>query len=98
MKPHKHAEVIKAWADGAEIEVRTQNGWKPVSTPAWDSDFVYRVKPEREYPKANFTKEEKEAIWKGPAGMLPSLDFIQFIGDAAIKRYIQDQDQDQEKE
>jgi hypothetical protein len=23
MKPHKHAELIKAWADGAEIERKT---------------------------------------------------------------------------
>ena len=29
MKPHKHAELIKAWADGAEIEQRmyVKNSW-----------------------------------------------------------------------
>ena len=29
MKPHKHAELIKAWADGAEIEARylKADGW-----------------------------------------------------------------------
>jgi hypothetical protein len=29
MKPHKHAELIKAWADGAEIEARflDADGW-----------------------------------------------------------------------
>jgi hypothetical protein len=49
-KPHKHAELIKAWADGAKIEYRDrQNPWN--SLPAqgdWDEhpDFEYRIKPE----------------------------------------------------
>jgi hypothetical protein len=48
--PHKHAEIIKAWADGAEIEYRTHDtiqwhsifkGW------SWDNIVVeYRIKPE----------------------------------------------------
>lgn len=48
--PHKHAELIKAWADGAEIEYRDRhNDW--VSLPRcgdWDAhpDFEYRIKPE----------------------------------------------------
>ena len=47
MKPHKHAELIKQWADGAEIEVRVDsfNGWVNVLTPNWYEDRVYRVKP-----------------------------------------------------
>lgn len=47
MKPHKHAEIIKAWADGAEIEVLNKNiGWNDVVTPFWRLDRTYRVKPE----------------------------------------------------
>ena len=48
MKPHKHAELIKAWADGAEIECYF-NGlkkWDSVSEPSWSEDFKYRIKPE----------------------------------------------------
>ena len=45
MTPHKHAEVIKAWADGAEIEVRTSTGWVYTSNPSWDRVNEYRVKP-----------------------------------------------------
>ena len=26
MKPHKHAELIKAWADGAEIQWKDADG------------------------------------------------------------------------
>jgi hypothetical protein len=44
---HKHAEVIKAWADGAEIEFLTMLGtWVTIKYPDWDDRFKYRVKPE----------------------------------------------------
>jgi hypothetical protein len=47
-KPHKHAELIKAWADGAEIEFRwgCLNDWTKLTTPRWDQDGDYRIKPE----------------------------------------------------
>ena len=48
MKPHKHAETIKAWADGAEIEWREQGDvdWKrSPGRPAWSEWYEYRVKP-----------------------------------------------------
>ena len=46
-KPHKHAELIKQWADGAEIEVhyKSLNKWYVVNDPAWSGDFEFRVKP-----------------------------------------------------
>lgn len=48
--PHKHAEVIKAWADGVKIEFRTdlREEWRELRTshPNWKEDFEYRVKPE----------------------------------------------------
>ncbi len=47
-KPHVHAELIKAWADGAEIEYRDrQNPWVPMPTHGdWEDFFEYRIKPE----------------------------------------------------
>lgn len=46
MKPHKHAEIIKAWADGAAIEVYVNDKWHVVpERPTWDGE-IYRVKPE----------------------------------------------------
>lgn len=45
-KPHKHAEIIKAWADGAEIEYKgLDNRWYPAKNPAWLVSSEYRVKP-----------------------------------------------------
>lgn len=47
--PHKHAAVIKAWADGAIIECRDPNAVKPhwhTTHPLWYSTMEYRVKKE----------------------------------------------------
>jgi len=45
--PHKHAEVIKAWADGAEIEFKysTYPDWEACPDPKWQMGSVYRIKP-----------------------------------------------------
>lgn len=48
-KPHKHAEVIKAWADGHEIQFLNfvTNEWSDVTNPTWRSDREYRVKQQK---------------------------------------------------
>ncbi len=48
MKPHKHAELIKAWADGAEIErfSITNQQWRLDPSPSWEHHIEYRIKPE----------------------------------------------------
>ena len=49
MKPHKHAELIKAWADGAQIEylgIGSASVWESVTNPRWDGYGEYRIKPE----------------------------------------------------
>jgi hypothetical protein len=47
MKPHKHAELIKAWADGAEIECRDCRVWYHAKDPRWQEDMEYRIKLEQ---------------------------------------------------
>lgn len=47
-KPHKHAELIKKWADGAVIQVKTLSGtWVDAcdNNPFWEPNHEYRVKP-----------------------------------------------------
>jgi len=47
---HKHAELIKAWADGAEIErwINQDYEWKNDSLyPTWDERDIYRIKPKK---------------------------------------------------
>jgi hypothetical protein len=56
-KPHIHADVIKAWADGAEIEVSAYKKgvkyhddawWFDSTNPDWSTECAYRVKLELE--------------------------------------------------
>lgn len=48
MKPHKHAELIKQWADGAQIEFHApdQIMWRDCPNPVWFENYYYRIKPE----------------------------------------------------
>ena len=53
MKPHKHAELIKAWADGqAEVEYRYPKDdgswslWKDLTQCVFHDWYEYRIKPE----------------------------------------------------
>ena len=44
MTPHKHAEAIRAWADGAQIEMSLLgNIWTPAPAPSWSLKNMYRV-------------------------------------------------------
>lgn len=46
--PHKHAELIHAYADGAEIQLQNSIGeWMDEKYPTWNLTAVYRIKPER---------------------------------------------------
>ena len=46
MAKHKHADIIHAWADGAEIQKFCGDGWYDDSdTPEWFEDAEYRIKP-----------------------------------------------------
>ena len=44
---HKYADVIIAWANGAEIEYRLgpDDSWSKATSPSWHADCEYRVKP-----------------------------------------------------
>lgn len=50
-QPHKHAELIKAWADGAKIQCRgPETGtWVDIQTPNWNTTSEYRLKPEKKW-------------------------------------------------
>lgn len=48
--PHKHAELIKAWADGAVIQFYDvlSEKWKDCNdAPRWLDNNQYRIKPEQ---------------------------------------------------
>ena len=48
--PHKHADLIIAWANGAEIQWLAHNGqWIYLVTPNWNAEYQYRIKPEKKW-------------------------------------------------
>ncbi len=45
--PRPHADLIKVWADGAEIESKYRDGrWTDCGAPMWVDGGEYRIKPE----------------------------------------------------
>ena len=45
MARHRHASLIKAWADGSQIQVKGCDGWEDTINPQWLPNHEYRVKP-----------------------------------------------------
>jgi hypothetical protein len=62
MSKHIHADIIKQWADGAEIEVKntTWNGWESCPNPQWGLTNQYRVKQ----------KKVTKWLWASPSGLV----------------------------
>jgi len=51
---HKHADLIIAWANGAQIEYKNAlKVWMEVDSPEWISWVEYRIKPE---PKPDYVR------------------------------------------
>ena len=76
-KPHKHAELIKAWADGEDIEVYDliQEDWVDCDYPKWHDDHEYRIKPE---PKPDVVK------------YCSVIDGQQYLGGLTVAKYKND--------
>lgn len=55
-KVKKHAELIKAWADGAKIQVKyeTAPDWIDIENPRWTDNLEYRVKPKEDEEKVQY--------------------------------------------
>lgn len=73
-KPHKHVELIKAWADGAEIQLKSSGIWCDYSrgdNPTWLPDHEYRIKPE---VKPDMVEYYKATIWSVGGRYKPTKD------------------------
>jgi hypothetical protein len=70
MKYHKHAKVIKAWANGAKIQWWNveHRRWVDLddSRPfSWDESIVYSVKPEEKKPdETHYLRETTKGFVK----------------------------------
>jgi hypothetical protein len=44
--PHKHADLIKAWADGVAIQIKSGDDWIDIHNPSWQEESEYRPHPD----------------------------------------------------
>lgn len=42
---HKHADVIIAYAEGADVQYKFQGAWEDWKNPCFKDDLEYRIKP-----------------------------------------------------
>lgn len=66
-KPHKHAELIKAWADGAEIEYWSwiDKRWFPKDDDSrWLNTGEYRIKPKPKPDVVRYAETGTQAIYR----------------------------------
>jgi hypothetical protein len=82
-KPHKHAELIKAWADGTVIQSFYEGEWNDVmdNKPSWDEDIKYRVKEQSKYIKVNGMKVPEPYRVKPEPGTLYYTPVLNRNGD-----------------
>ena len=83
---HKHAELIHAWADGAEIQIFSKlfKEWRFISEPDWNKDYQFRIKPE---PMRELSDEEVDKILKQHDWYNKSwVDMVRSIESAILKK------------
>lgn len=79
-KAHKHAELIKAWADGATIQYMSIVSGKWVNAennePPWYDDVEYRVKPTPEPDVSKFVTLYKSDQFHNISGVYNSKSYV----------------------
>ena len=83
MKPRKHADIIKQWADGEDVEFYNPNWerWEFIKEPHFCKDLKYRVRS-----ITSLSDQELLDAYKGPF----TAAALRCVADAAIKRYIEE--------
>lgn len=80
---HIHCEVIKAWADGADIQCFSNQKWVDVNQPLFLDDTQYRIKPPApKWPESTMRDGELEACLGG--ARYPNLNTLRAVANAAI--------------
>jgi len=58
---HKHADLIIAWANGAQIQWKNRNGqWEDMGEPLWNENHEYRIKTEPKPDVVRYYEVHKE--------------------------------------
>lgn len=69
--PKVHAELIKAWAEGADIEylLRYPPEWRYCKKPGWEDHVEYRIKPTFPYEKLGHLNRKLGQLEKGMSNL-----------------------------
>ena len=86
MSKHKHADLIHAWADGAEIEKFNHGIWEDDELPMWYPNFQYRIKDPYRELKAAAADPTKQIRIKGAANWFDVGDYA-WNWDAPVEDY-----------
>ena len=70
MKQHKWHKEIKAWADGAEIEVKNEVGVWLKCAPLWETSSQFRIKPQPKEPQYLYVFMTEDGVELAKAGQL----------------------------
>jgi len=64
---HKHADLIHAWADGAEIQEWQEHlqVWETDKNPTWHPDSIYRIKPKPKHDVVAYLSKEFHSTLNG---------------------------------
>lgn len=89
MPKHIHAELIKAWADGAEIEYFRafdgSNRWEHLPAPSWLPNVEYRIKPTPKPDVVMYGKRNNiKLTFSGETGELTAVELIK--GDSSCTK------------
>lgn len=63
MKPHKHKDLIIAWANGAQIEYKARDCWVTTDAPWWEENVEYRIKPKPHVVHWYVNASKRELFW-----------------------------------
>ena len=86
---HKHADVIHAWADGAQVQYKNQYSqeWEDAPRPAFDLLVEYRIKPEEKQKVTRWLWARKmDEYWMPSAGLLTEAEAKWFYMTRQIKK------------
>lgn len=101
MKAHKHAAIIKAWADGAQVQSKfAASAWEDITgTPGWAEHNEYRIKPAAPKVSSTISEAQLRITWHdanplnqfNPLGVRFNGDIAKACADAALAHALESQ-------
>ena len=91
MAKHKWAKEIKAWADGADIEMYMRDKWTGIDIPQWHQDNEYRIKPQPKEPQYLYVYRTDKGIELGLAPT-PAMNMYNITIMGKIKLEVDDEE------